>query len=253
MAASSSLWNPLRWRRLIAGAGIARRSLHEGPDTIEELLERHLVKNNSKNTDEEDELAVRRRLTSTRREALALYRDILRASRFFSWPDAHGVVWRDVLREKARWEFEEARFERDPEIVTRLLIGGREAVEKALEKLVESLETQKKRMAEADEDGRGGGRRQEQVDMPKTKTKLHDIHIQQTIHQLHLHMILSGLIGFSGACFYQSSSSKTRKMPWNRKDPHLRVRNPLEDIKFIASKRISTSLVRLRISKQKID
>ncbi|KAG4383078.1 hypothetical protein GLYMA_14G222200v4 [Glycine max] len=52
------------------------RLLHEGPDTVEELLKRHLVKNNNEN-----ELENRRQLTSTRREALSLYRDILRATR----------------------------------------------------------------------------------------------------------------------------------------------------------------------------
>lgn len=87
--------------------------------------------------DEEDEILTRRRLTSTRREALSLYRDILRATRFFMWPDSRGVLWRDVLRENARKEFEEARFEKDPEIITRLLIGGRDAVQSALDKLVE--------------------------------------------------------------------------------------------------------------------
>lgn len=92
--------------------------------------------------DEEDELIARRRLTSTRREALSLYRDILRATRFFVWPDHRGVPWRDVLRENARKEFEEARFESDPEVVTRLLIGGREAVQTALDKLVEKQKQQ---------------------------------------------------------------------------------------------------------------
>ncbi|KAK8278371.1 hypothetical protein V6Z12_D09G038900 [Gossypium hirsutum] len=53
------------------------------------------------------------------------------------WPDSRGVLWRDILRENARKEFEEARFEKDPEVVTRLLIGGRDAVESALEKLAE--------------------------------------------------------------------------------------------------------------------
>ncbi|KAF2297987.1 hypothetical protein GH714_006854 [Hevea brasiliensis] len=53
------------------------------------------------------------------------------------WPDSRGVLWRDVLQENARKEFEEARFEKDPEIVTRLLIGGRDAVQCALEKLAE--------------------------------------------------------------------------------------------------------------------
>ncbi|MBA0625521.1 hypothetical protein Godav_003308 [Gossypium davidsonii] len=53
------------------------------------------------------------------------------------WPDSRGVLWRDILRENVRKEFEEARFEKDPEVVTRLLIGGRDAVESALEKLAE--------------------------------------------------------------------------------------------------------------------
>ncbi|KAK2452216.1 LYR family of Fe/S cluster biogenesis protein [Trifolium repens] len=120
------------------------RLLHEGPDTVEELLDRHLVKkvNNNDDDEEEDELLNRRRLTSTRREALSLYRDILRASRFFTWPDSKGVLWRDLLRDSARKEFELARFETDPEIVTRLLIGGREAVHNAIDKLAEKQRQQ---------------------------------------------------------------------------------------------------------------
>lgn len=65
------------------------------------------------------------------------------------------MIWRDVLRENARKEFEEARFEKDPEIITRLLIGGRDAVQAALDKLAE---TQRKKMAEDQERARGGWR-----------------------------------------------------------------------------------------------
>ncbi|KAL2522296.1 LYR family of Fe/S cluster biogenesis protein [Forsythia ovata] len=115
---------------------LRRQLLHDGPDTVEELLDRHLVKRDKKDS-EDNELLTRQRLTSTRREALSLYRDIIRATRFFMWPDSRGVLWRDVLRENARKEFEDARFEKDPEIVTRLLIGGRDAVQSALDKLVE--------------------------------------------------------------------------------------------------------------------
>ncbi|KAL5992977.1 hypothetical protein ACLOJK_013897 [Asimina triloba] len=123
---------------------VARRgSMHNGPDTVDELLDRHLVKKSPKITDDDEDLiAARQRLTSNRREALSLYRDILRATRFFAWPDARGVLWRDVLRENARREFEEARYERDPEIITRLLIGGRDAVQAALDKLVEKHKQQ---------------------------------------------------------------------------------------------------------------
>ncbi|CDP07345.1 unnamed protein product [Coffea canephora] len=118
------------------------RLLHHGPDTVEELLDRHVVKKERSLDDDENELLTRQRLTSTRREALSLYRDIIRASRFFMWPDSRGVLWRDVLRENARKEFEEARFEKDPEIITRLLIGGRDAVQAALDKLVEKQKQQ---------------------------------------------------------------------------------------------------------------
>ncbi|KAE8725548.1 SCO6021 protein [Hibiscus syriacus] len=113
------------------------RFLHEGPDNVEELLDRHGVKKEKSLDDEEEELLNRQRLSSTQREALALYRDILRASRLFMWTDSRGVLWRDILRDNARKEFEEARFEKDPEVFTRLLICGRDAVESALEKLAE--------------------------------------------------------------------------------------------------------------------
>ncbi|XP_043723518.1 uncharacterized protein LOC122670636 [Telopea speciosissima] len=123
-----------------------RQLLHNGPDTLEELLERHLVKKDKNSVDdEEDVLLARRRLTSTRREALSLYRDVLRATRFFVWPDSRGVLWRDVLRENARKEFEEARFERDPEVITRLIIAGRDSVQSAIDKLVEKQKQQVER------------------------------------------------------------------------------------------------------------
>nr|CAD1844764.1 unnamed protein product [Ananas comosus var. bracteatus] len=133
------------------------------PDTIDELLDRHLVKKKKTTTnhgggggdDDDDELALRRRprLTSTRREALALHRDALRATCFFTWPDARGVPWRDVLRANVRREFEEARFERDPEVIAKLLIGGRGVVQKALGRLVDAS----KKMVDAEARNRSGG------------------------------------------------------------------------------------------------
>ncbi|CAA7042556.1 unnamed protein product [Microthlaspi erraticum] len=117
-----------------------RRFVHEGPDTMEELFDRHLAKKEKPRVvvdDDEAEFLNRRRLTSTRREALSLYRDIFRATRFFMWTDSGGLLWRDVLRENARKEFEAARFETDPEVITRLLIGGSDAVSSALDKLAE--------------------------------------------------------------------------------------------------------------------
>ncbi|KZV51730.1 hypothetical protein F511_11418 [Dorcoceras hygrometricum] len=121
---------------------ITTTNLHNGPDTLDELLDRHTVKNDNKRDNEEDELINRRRLTSTRREALSLYRDIIRATRFFIWPDSRGIRWRDVLRENARKEFEDARFENDPEVITRLIIGGRDAVQATIDRVVEKQKRQ---------------------------------------------------------------------------------------------------------------
>ncbi|KAF6158024.1 hypothetical protein GIB67_004163 [Kingdonia uniflora] len=137
----------VNWRKLALcmnpnGLVVYQRVLHNGPDTIEEIIERHVVKKEKSVDSDEDELSARRRLTSTRREALSLYRDIIRATRFFSWTDSRGNLWRDTLRENARREFEEARFESDPEVITRLLISGSDAVQATLDKLVEKQKQQ---------------------------------------------------------------------------------------------------------------
>lgn len=73
--------------------------------------------------------------TSVKRESLKLYRDILRASRRFTWNNAQGEKWSKVLQMNARKEFEQASFERDPEILARLLMVGREALDKTMEKV----------------------------------------------------------------------------------------------------------------------
>ena len=95
------------------------RSIHEGPDTIDELLDRHLSKKSPALDDDAAEALARRRLTSSRREALGLYRDILRATRLFEW----------------------------------LLIGGRDAVDQALERVADAS----RRMVQAEEAKRRGG------------------------------------------------------------------------------------------------
>ena len=46
------------------------------------------------------------------REAIRLYREILRTAKFFTWNDETGRVWSERLKESARKEFEEARYER---------------------------------------------------------------------------------------------------------------------------------------------
>ncbi|XP_002963529.2 uncharacterized protein LOC9643738 [Selaginella moellendorffii] len=108
-----------------------------GPDTLEGLFEKFLAPKSSKKRQDEDLVAERARLTSTRREAIELYRDIFRASRAFVWPNEDGILWRDLLRASARQEFEQARHERDPEVIAKLLVTGRDAVEAAVDKLVD--------------------------------------------------------------------------------------------------------------------
>ena len=72
---------------------------------------------------------------SLRQESLRLYRDILRASKLFPHRNEQGVAWSEVLRKSARKEFEDARTERDPLIVSRLLVVGRDCLNQTVEKL----------------------------------------------------------------------------------------------------------------------
>ena len=65
----------------------------------------------------------------TRHESLSLYREILRTSRAFHWCNEQGKPWNKVLKQEARKEFEAARWEKDPLVVARLLVTGRECVQ----------------------------------------------------------------------------------------------------------------------------
>lgn len=49
-----------------------------------------------------------------------------------------GRVWADILKENARKEFEQARYERDPEMISRLLVVGRDALNQTMEKVREA-------------------------------------------------------------------------------------------------------------------
>ena len=60
-----------------------------------------------------------------------------RASFLFVWRNEKGEEWRDIIRESARKEFEAARHERDPEMVARLLLTGRDYLNQAMEKFME--------------------------------------------------------------------------------------------------------------------
>ena len=67
--------------------------------------------------------------SSTRREVLSLYREILRTCKVFHWCDNNGEPWSIRLKQEAKKEFLSAKEERDPLIIARLLVTGRDCVQ----------------------------------------------------------------------------------------------------------------------------
>eukprot|EP01132_Coremiostelium_polycephalum_P003780 gene3780-4704_t len=65
-----------------------------------------------------------------RREAIRLYRDILRTVRLFPHTNEQGIPWRVVLRDSARNEFESHRYETDSEKILEMLMVGRDCLMK---------------------------------------------------------------------------------------------------------------------------
>ena len=68
-------------------------------------------------------------------ESLRLYRDIIKFSTRITWEDGSGNSWAKIIRKAARAEFEQGREERDPFILSRMLVTSREALNKAHEKM----------------------------------------------------------------------------------------------------------------------
>ena len=99
-------------------------------DELDECLDRHLAKPNTPG-------AAKQSIATTRRESLSLYRDILRFSRFFTWTDQNGVPFSTLIRESARKEYEAARFEKDPQIVNKLIVSGRDCLHKSLQNVID--------------------------------------------------------------------------------------------------------------------
>ena len=72
---------------------------------------------------------------SHRQEALSLYREILRTAKHFHWCDEKtGEPWNLRLKQEARKEFDAAKEERDPLILARLLVTGRDCVQQVQNK-----------------------------------------------------------------------------------------------------------------------
>lgn len=82
-----------------------------------------------------------------RKEALSLYREILRTAKHFHWADqASGRPWNEILRKQARDEFEESKRENDPLIIARLLVTGRDCVQQIQNKFNEATQAAWKRI-----------------------------------------------------------------------------------------------------------
>jgi hypothetical protein len=91
-------------------------------------------------------------LRTRRREALSLYREILRTAKHFHWADEKsGEPWNQRLRQQARKEFEEARQETDPLIVARLLVTGRDCVQQVQNRFNEATQAAWKRISKDSE------------------------------------------------------------------------------------------------------
>lgn len=68
------------------------------------------------------------------KEALRLYRDIIKFCNKFDWKDQRGMPWAYVLKRSARMEFEASREEADPVLLGKMLVAGRESLQAAKNK-----------------------------------------------------------------------------------------------------------------------
>lgn len=111
---------------------ISEEQLNASQDHLADLFQRNMDKAIRKKPEDG-----RPAVLTTRREALRLYREILRYSNLFVWKDNQGRVWRDVIRSSTRKEYEAARMEPDPEIINRLIITGRDCVQRTVESFIQ--------------------------------------------------------------------------------------------------------------------
>lgn len=82
-----------------------------------------------------------------RKEALSLYREILRTAKHFHWADDKtGEPWNLRLKKQARQEFEEAKEETDPLILARLIVTGRDCVQQIHNKFNDATQAAWKRI-----------------------------------------------------------------------------------------------------------
>ncbi|GAM27323.1 hypothetical protein SAMD00019534_104980, partial [Acytostelium subglobosum LB1] len=70
------------------------------------------------------------------REAVRLYRDIMRTLRTFNHPNEQGIPWKVVLRESVRRDYENSKYETNPETLIQMLMVGRDCLMKIQEGVI---------------------------------------------------------------------------------------------------------------------
>eukprot|EP00884_Botryococcus_braunii_P021303 jgi/Botrbrau1/7857/Bobra.9_2s0033.1 len=118
-------------RRVLAQSNFSDVIFDAKEDKLHEIFQKH-VDSSAKSKGPEHTANV----VTTRREALSLYRSILRYSKLFVWSDDRGKPWAEVLRESARKEFEAARLVSDPTMIARMLVTGRDALQQSIDKFL---------------------------------------------------------------------------------------------------------------------
>jgi len=136
--------------RRFGATGLTRDLRTDGGGEAEDFIERSLDQASKQGAKKRE--ASPSEVLTTKREALSLYRAVWRASFLFVWRNEKGEEWRDVIRESARKEFEASRHEKDPEMVARLLLTGRDYLDQAMQKFVD-----KRQKIIDDEKGAEGG------------------------------------------------------------------------------------------------
>ena len=86
------------------------------------------------------------KLSNHRAEALSLYREILRTAKHFHWCDENGIPWNKKLRDQARQEFDAAKQEKDPLVLARLLVTGRDCVQQVQQRFNEANQAARERI-----------------------------------------------------------------------------------------------------------
>jgi hypothetical protein len=94
-----------------------------------------------------------------RKEALKLYRDILKATRLYPWKSESGHDWPLILRQSARKEFEASKEEKDPEVIVRLMVTARHYLQEAINQWNDEYAKLKTRIDDSRTDQSGGARR----------------------------------------------------------------------------------------------